>query len=741
MHSYDDLINELSVMCGIVSEYWDIPGNKHVASIETKRAILRAMRLKVDSVWDIEREINERKSWPWSKFIEPAMVISVNNQPLTIPVYIPINEGEEGEFSISWYIEDENGLRDDFTLSGKAMVISAEQWIDGVRYIKTDLVCRPNPPSPYPIGHYSASVTCKGLETELIGKTNIAITPDTCYIPPGSEKEKRWGISLNLYSIHSDRNWGVGDFADLKEIVRWTAELGGGFVGINPLHSIPNRKPFGISPYSPISRLYKNFIYLDIENVAEVAGHAGASEIIEVFKKELNDIKERDLINYERIAFIKRTILRHAFEYFLKDHYEQNSDRGKEFKKYILEEGSSLESFATYMALTHNTHPCSAYLPEKWQEWPAEYRTPSSNSVTKAKRLYGKEILFYKYLQWLIEEQLKEISEQARSEGMSVGIYHDLAIGSNSGGSDAWMSQDVTADGVTAGAPPDDFNINGQNWGFPPLIPEKLKETGYELLIQTIRKNMKYCGALRIDHALGIFRLFWVPHGMSPSEGTYVEYPSEDILRIVALESRRNKTMVIAEDLGTIGENVREELARFQMLSYRLLYFERDYPAASFTLPGMYPEVALCAITTHDLPTIYGYWAGRDIAVKRQLNIYPDEESYQRDNGNRERDKALLLNALRTHGIVSDDFSSDPEITSAMTPELCLAIYEYLAAAPCKLLSVSLDDVVGILDQQNMPGVIDSYPSWRRRMPVPLKQIVSDKWPIALSEMLKRNNR
>jgi len=321
---------------------------------------------------------------------------------------------------------------------------------------------------------------------------------------------------------------------------------------------------------------------------------------------------------------------------------------------------------------------------------------------------------------------------------MAIGLYHDLAIGSISGGSDAWCYQDMIAGGVDVGAPPDDYSINGQNWGFPPIIPERWRERGYEFFIHTIRKNMRFGGALRIDHALGLFRLFWIPKGMSPGEGAYVNYPSEDLLRIIALESALNKTVVIAEDLGTIGENVREALKRFHMLSYRLLYFERNYPDPSFVPPERYPEMALCAVTTHDLPTLYGYWIGQDLKTKKELGMYPDKSLWQQYADERERDKELLLSALNSQGILPEGYPSEAKRIPRMTPELCLAIYRYLVKTPCKLVLVSLDDMIGTLDQQNMPATVDSYPNWIQKMPLPLEEILSDRRFSDLSEIFKR---
>ncbi|MBI4687820.1 MAG: 4-alpha-glucanotransferase [Nitrospirae bacterium] len=408
---------------------------------------------------------------------------------------------------------------------------------------------------------------------------------------------------------------------------------------------------------------------------------------------------------------------------------ERVKARAKEFKKYLKEEGEAVQSFAAYMALADYFKGYS------WQGWPAKYHKYSSDAVREFRRSHEKEILFYMYLQFVINGQLRQIVKLCDDNKMGIGLYHDLAIGSVGGGSDVWEYRDCMAEGADVGAPPDDFNINGQNWGFPPLIPEKLKESGYEFFIQILRKNMKYMRALRIDNVLGMFRLYWIPKGMPASDGAYVQYPYQDLLRIIALESVRNKTMIIGEDLGTVGENVREELRKFNMLSYKVFYFERNYPEPSFTLPEDYPEMALCTVTTHDLPTIYGWWAGRDIEVKKDLSIYPDDEAYQKDIINRERDKKLLLNALREQGILDPSaLSIEP---SEMTPEICLAVYKYLSMTPCKMLQVNLDDILGAINQQNMPGTVDEHPNWRQKTQIAIEEMITDKRFIDLSETLK----
>ncbi len=727
--SYNTLIDELSGLCGILPEYWDILGKQHIIPLDTKKAVLEAMGLKIGSELDLLHEIEERKQRPWKNMIEPVFVKLSGDEPVALPIYIPIDETAEDGLLISFSIKDENGDEDTFNLSGKEIAIAECRWIDSIRYIKVELIDM----KQRDIGYYEIKVTCRHLDgifqdgkNVLEKSSRLILTPKACYMPSGPEEGRAWGLSLNLYAVKSSGNWGIGDFNDLKKVVKWASEMGGDFIGINPLHSIPNTMPFGISPYSPISRLYKNFTYLDMEDIPEVKGLKGQGSRV---KGQIDKLRKGDLIDYEKAASLKMVILRDAFELFFERHYIHDTTRAKEFKKYIKEEGEAIQSFATYMALA------DFFKGHSWQQWPAEYHEYSSNAVCEFRKTHEKDISFYMYLQWLISKQLKQINKLSDDSKMGIGLYHDLAIGSIGGGSDVWEYRGCMAEGADVGAPPDDFNVNGQNWGFPPLIPEKLKGSGYEFFIQILRKNMKHMGALRIDHVLGMFRLYWIPKGKPASDGAYVQYPYQDLLRIIALESVRNKTMIIGEDLGTVGENVREELKKFKMLSYKVFYFERNYPEPSFTLPEDYPEMALCTVTTHDLPTIYGWWAGRDIEVKKELSIYPDDDAYQRDIVNRQRDKELLLNALAAQGILEPSVLSPEPLK--MTPELCLAIYKYLSMTPCKMLQVNLDDILGAVDQQNMPGTVDEHPNWRQKTAINLEDILSDKRFVELLEIFK----
>lgn len=747
MLPFEELIDELSTLCGIVSEYWDIFGRKHEAPVKTKMSILKSMGIKTDSVESLTNELERRRLGPWSIFIEPTMVIAHVEQPLTIALHIPVRVGDEQSVLFRCSLEDENGETEDYSFSFDDVKVKDQHVIDGILHLKIALTLN----VIKPIGYYQFDILYTSSSFGMSGSSKIIITPEACYVPQSFpyapvgnesdenrvEKTKTWGLCLGLYSIKSEKNWGIGDFSDLRRIIEWTAELGVGFIGINPLHAIPNRRPFGISPYSPVSRFFKNFLYLDLTEVPDVIESGTAIELMETdrFIEQITFLRDLEFVHYEAIADLKMKILRLAFDSFFDIHYIRGSERGEAFRRYILEEGSLLEDFALFSAIQDATAK------DSWMEWPAEFQNISNDYVALFRQNNERQILFYQYVQWLIDLQHEELAILCRQNNIAVGLYQDLAIGSAGGGFDTWLAGDLIADGMDVGAPPDDFNTAGQNWGFPPFIPNKMRASGYEFLIQTLRKNMQHAGALRIDHALGMFRLFWIPNGSTAEDGAYVMYPSEDIMRIVALESVRNKTIIIAEDLGTVGEDVREKLFRFRMLSYKLLYFERNYPGASFKLPDRYTDLALCAVTTHDLPTLYGYWSGRDIEERTWLSLYPDERLRQQQIEERERDKALLITALKSLDLLPQDFPSDHASMHMMIPSLCMTIYEYLSLTPCKLLAVSVEDIVGIFEQQNLPGTVDSYPNWLRKMPLTLEKIMDIRSLATLARIFERNYR
>lgn len=712
-------VDELAELCGILSGYYDIKGNYHPASTRTKIALLHAMGYDLNNPSALNETIETRRLYPWLEIIEPVHIFSIS-EPIRIPLYIPVKNNQDRGIGIKVSLFDEKGIRlEDLILTN--FNIQEERFIHGRRYIKIEYEQR-ELKDP---GYFDLEVVIDYPDSEIdvmMKRSRIIIAPERAYLPPELEKDRCWGLSLNLYSLLSKDNWGCGDFGDLKRLIPWLSGNGAAFIGINPLHALSNTFPFGISPYSPLSRLYKNFIYLDMSDIWPVE---------EEFKEKIKRLKDEKLIDYEKIASLKLGALRKAFKSFLEGDYKENTSVAEEFKRYLLIESEDLKLFATYMALSEK------FQTTDWQRWPEQYQDPESPFIKEFIEENKEEILFFQYIQWLIDYQHSRIYEKSRQVGLPIGLYHDLAIGAVKDGFDVWANKDLFCLDVALGAPPDDFSPDGQNWGLPPLNPVKLRQSGYNLFIKTLRKNMQYAGALRIDHALGLFRQFWIPQGEKASEGAYVSFPWKDLLRIIALESVRNKTIIIAEDLGTAPENVRESLKNYGMLSYRLFYFERNYPDPSFLEPSMYPELSLSAITTHDLPTIYGFWKGVDIEQRKVLGKYPDERAYRIQMEERQRDRLLIIEALKREGLLE----RDSVIAEELTEELCLAIYNYLARTPSKMVVVSLDDITGAINQQNMPGTIDTYPNWRQRAVLALEDILQDKRFIKLAQIFEREGR
>ncbi|MCX8068938.1 MAG: 4-alpha-glucanotransferase, partial [Thermodesulfovibrionales bacterium] len=538
----EKIIDELSILTGVVSEYWDIFGKKYSASIESKTLILKAMGLDVSSVESASQEIKRLKSLPWTRFIEPIYV--VNGQPFFVHIYLNLESHKEDKTKIIWKLASSKGMKIKYQTI--KITIVDERLFDNKRYVKIALPCTlPQGIEKFEIGYYRLDVSAS-IDNEVItGQSKVALCPEHCYYPFESKDDKFWGLSLNLYSLRSKTNFGVGDLGDLKYCISEVKKGGGSFVGINPLHAITNQRPFGISPYSPISKFYRNFIYI---NLTDVEGFKGLPE---KSKKALEDIRNSQYIDYESIAEIKFNILKKTFDWFYKEHYSKKTQLATKFDKFLLEEGEILEKFALYCAIADFEGKSKGFNKPlySWRQWDDKYHNPKSNHTEDFQKRHYKNVLFYSYIQWLLSKQIEEIFDL--SKPMPIGIYNDLAVGSIRDGFDEWVYQDAFASSVNVGAPPDDCNPSGQDWGFPPLSPLRLKEYAYEPFIIALKKNMQSAGALRIDHALGLFRMFWIPLGKKSSEGVYVEYPYEDILKIIALESQLNKTIVIAEDLGT----------------------------------------------------------------------------------------------------------------------------------------------------------------------------------------------
>jgi (1->4)-alpha-D-glucan 1-alpha-D-glucosylmutase len=479
--------------------------------------------------------------------------------------------------------------------------------------------------------------------------------------------------------------------------------------------------------------LFLNPLYLDPEHIGdrEQTRSIAASARLHA---SLSALRFAEQVDYRGVAAAKLPVLELLYSAFRERLIAGDSDEVRGFRAYQAREGEALRHHALFEALQEHFHGQDPNV-WGWPVWPERYRHPDTPEVARFAEQHVPRVEFFEWLQWHADCQLGEAGQRAEELELGVGLYGDLAVSVDRGGAEAWAGQDTYALAATVGAPPDDFNLQGQNWGLPPLIPARLRRVGFAPFIATLRAAMRHVGALRVDHVMGLMRLFWIPAGASPAEGAYVSYPLQELLGILALESHRNRCLVVGEDLGTVPDEVRAALADLRALSYRLLYFSRS-AGGEFTRPQDYSAQALVAVTTHDLPTLAGFWEGRDLALRCELGSFPSEEVKHSQIAERGRDRVRLLLALEREGLLPPGMSADPASAPVMTPELARAVHMYLARTPAALLMVQLEDVLGQVDQINLPGTTSEYGNWRRRISLSLERWNDDPRFVQLCDAL-----
>ncbi len=708
--TYAQALERAAALWGIEAEYWDIWGTRHETSAEARRSILEALGVPCNTLEAVDQAVEQRLWEEWSRPLPVTLVVSESEPRATFPLSVPAGlENCAVRVEVHW----EDGSSQDYELGLGELPASATATLRGRCFVRK--------PAPLPrqlrLGYHALRVVVVGLDGGALGGDgNLIVGPDRAWLPPELERGgKAAGVAVSLFGLRSERNWGCGDFTDLERIIDWAAEdFGAGFVALNPLHAIANRQPFNTSPYLPNCIFHRNPIYLDVERVEEIAESARARALLESpeVRAEIDALRESEFVEYERVYALKMRLLRLAFETFL-ERGREGAARAAAFEQYCRQEGELLELYAIHCALDEWLHARNPGV-WIWPDWPEEYRDPHSPETRAFASEHHQSVLFHKYVQWLTESQLAETQTYARRKGLSIGLYHDLALATDRCGSDVWAHRPYFATRCRVGAPPDDFAPRGQDWGFPPPNAQRHREDGYRLFAESIRQNCRYGGALRIDHVMRFFRLFWIPDGMEPAEGTYVREPHEDLLRIIALESVRQRVLIVGEDLGTVEPSFREELARFGILSYRLLYFEKN-ERREFRAPEEYPRRAIVAATTHDLPTLAGFWLGRDIEGRREAGLLGDDAAYRAQHASRAEEKQRMLDALWRLGLLPDGFPRDAASVPVLSGELHSAIIGFLAMTPSMLMVLSQEDLVKETEQQNLPGSTWQYPNWRRK--------------------------
>jgi (1->4)-alpha-D-glucan 1-alpha-D-glucosylmutase len=690
--------------CGIAHEYHDIWGGHHTTSSATRRDLLAAMHFPREAVEkDPAGLLSAIEEAAWRHPLPPVMVVRVDT-PLTIPFVQPV---ADGNLPWEWTVALESGSSISGSFQPADLPVEAHHGTLVRRTLELAALATP--------GYH---------RLELHNATGrhampLVVVPQQCYKPPALANEGRvWGITAQLYGVRSARNWGIGDFTDLGDLLAFTAQAGGQVVGVNPLHALFPDNPAHISPYSPSQRSFVDVLYIDVEAVPEFTGCKEAQRRVAGadFQARLAGLRNTAWVDYPGVAAAKFEILELLFAHFRK----AGGARATNFAAWRAAQGEAIERHAQFEALQAHFRKMDANV-WGWPAWPYEYRDPASPDVAAFAAAQADAVSYYAWLQWQADLQLAAAKARATESGMAVGIYQDLAIGANPGGAEAWRWQQVFMSGAYAGAPPDEINSMGQDWGLPPFVPHRLREAAYVPFVEILRANMKHAGALRIDHVMGLMRMFCVPADVMASEGAYVHYPFEDLLGIVALESQRNNCLVIGEDLGTVPPGFRERLAEAGVLSYHPMIFER-YEDGQFSLPPDMPAHALVAVSTHDLPTLRGFWRGVDLDARTQLHLFPTDELRQRMTTERDWDRGRLLWALERTGLLPEGVGKDPAALPELPASAVAAVHAYLARSPAQMLVVQAEDLLDVLEQPNLPGTLeDQHPNWQRKLPLPLE--------------------
>ncbi len=740
--SESDLLRLLADRAGIAADYYDIAGTQHVTTDETRRAILAAMNLRVANRDELAAELEAWDDRWWLRGCEPVHVLRVGRSADPWSLYVACDSADDAGLSVKWTVIAEQGDTRCERMEGPGLTVEEIRTIQGRRFVRVALTW----PHDLPLGYYSLTAHAKGASTNTKTTSRLIVAPERCHIPDQLQQGVRWwGIALQLYSLRSRHNWGIGDFRDLGAVIDWAGkQLGAAVIGLNPLHALKNTKPYHISPYAPTSRLFLNDVYLDLSQVVEYRTDAEVQVRLadSSFRARIDAARRSELVDYDAVQSVKREALELCYRAFVRDNFEgvepelhPTTDRGRAFQDFTEREGESLMRYALFHALDE-VQRSSPSPPAIWEDWPAPYRTPMSEAVGEFRRRSMHRVRFFQYLQWLVAEQLDSLVTQTHDAGMPIGLYLDFALGSDRYGADGWLNQEVLAFKADCGAPPDAFAPEGQNWGFSPLDPLRLRASGYRHFSELLRNNLRYGGAIRIDHVMALFRLFWIPRGLPPAMGTYVYYRDDELLAILALESVRAKALVIGEDLGTVPDWVRDRLGPAGILSYRVFYFEREQ-WGGWKPPAHYPAQALAVATTHDLPTLAGYWDGVDIDTRSALGFFPSDHARQAMWAERQREKSGILAALKAEGLLPSCVSDDPVHTPTMTPELVACIHQYLARSPAWMVLANLEDLIGTRVQTNLPGTVDQHPNWSRKVGVTVEDLAQDARVERLAALLR----
>lgn len=686
-----ELIKQLAALVGLQDSYVHAQGHTEVISLDKQQAILQAMGYDLTSNDAMQEKIVELSEQPWLEVIAPVTVCQ-QGELLRIRVQqLQQNAVSDWQWQIN--TEEQQQFSGSLTIAAKD-IIERRQTRQG-EVLAAELVLDIS----LPLGYHQLTLS----NNRQHYSQQLIITPQRCFqLHDKAVLHKTFGPAIQLYAVKSARNWGIGDFADLQQIVAPLAEQGVDFIGLNPLHALYPELPQDCSPYSPNSRLWLNTEYVALEYTAEFADCTAAQQLVnsESFQQRLQHLREQTYVDYIGVATAKKAVATLLFQQFKQQHLAKNTARAALFQQFVADGGDSLRQLTIYQVLQGQLFQQDWNM-AAWQNFPQQLRDPHSSAVAEFASANSDAINQQLYLQWQAQLQLAEVKRLCQQHGMAIGLYCDVAVGTSRSSAESWGAPEDYLLDLSVGAPADIMAPKGQNWGLLAYNPQTLRQKAYQPFIELLQANMRFAGALRLDHVMALLRLWCCPVGADATAGAYIRFPAADLFAILALESQRNSCVVIGEDLGTVPVEISHLLAQYQVLSYRVFMLEQksgsyDYAAQT------YPELALATVTTHDMPTLVGYWQQGDLELRHELDLFPNPQVADSLYQLRADEKQLMSQRLQLH---EGDYQ-----------QLIRTSHLFTAQQPARLFAFQLEDLLLMSTPVNIPGTSNEYPNWRRRL-------------------------
>jgi len=697
-------IRKLAQLRMLSDSYVDYLGNQAGVPVERMAKILAAMGYSLEKE-ELEAAVLTLENEQYELGL-PVVNVLRPHLPAEISINLPANLKDEPTKQVNWSLSLESGDRIENRSELTALPVNLNHFSHVTRYTFQLNV-------EIPLGYHQLEVT---LDNKIY-TSRVIQTPETSYQNNAiASGHKIWGTAIQLYTLRSDNNWGMGDFTDLKSLIALMAGQGAGFIGLNPVHALYPGNPEHASPYSPSNRSMINPLYIDPTKEPEFSLSTSAQQWYQTdeAQHQLSQLRSEPMVQYTKVSALKDQVFAWMYDEFRKTVLGSESDRELAFREFVERGGKGLKTHCLFEALLihFKVKDINAW---GWPTWPGDFQDPASDAVQEFASKHPEQIEYFQYLQFMASSQLEAAHQEAQKQHMPLGLYRDLAVGTDLGGSEVWGNKSTYCLEASVGAPPDAIGPTGQNWGLSPMDPRQLKKSGYESFITLVRNNLTSCSALRIDHAMALFRLWWCPPGETAAEGVYVNYPFEDLLGILLLESQRNQCLIIAEDLGTVPDEVSIAFPRSQLFSNKVFYFEIDRQTGC-TRPNSYAEKSLAIVANHDMPTLAAFWNKTDLDLRHKLGMFVSNDVFLQEKEAREGAKVLVIKAMVSEGFLTVDEGDTYLASTEMTDALSHAIHAYMASSSAQLMVVQLEDLMLINSPVNVPGTSDQYPNWRRKL-------------------------